>query len=79
MRKATFEVPNEVIGDFTEKLTQLELDNSIVGTNEEEEIIIEVHYEKEEARQVDELEDFLEALKDSLEEVDDDADDDNED
>ena len=79
MRKATFEVPSEVIGDFTEKLTELELDNSITGTNEEDEILIDVHYEKEEARQVDELEDFLEALKDSLEDEEDEDDDEDED
>jgi hypothetical protein len=75
MRKAIFEVPSEVIGEFTEKLTDLELENSIVGKNDEEEIEIEVLYEKNESDQVDELETFLETLKDDLE-VDDDEEDD---
>ena len=44
MRKVNFEVPSEVIGDFTEKLTELELENSIVGKTEDDEIEIEVTY-----------------------------------
>lgn len=72
MRKAIFEVPSEVMGEFTEKLTDLELENSIVGKNDEDEIEIEVLYEKNESKQVDELETFLEELKDSVEEENDD-------
>lgn len=68
MRKATFEVPSEVIGDFTEKMTELELDNSIVGRTADDEIEVEVIYEKNESDQVDELEAYLEELKDGLDE-----------
>ena len=78
MRKVSFEVPQEVIGDFTEKLTELELENSIVGKTENDEIEVEVYYEKTESKQVDELEEFLEKLIENLddEEEDDEDDDD---
>jgi predicted CopG family antitoxin len=78
MRKAIFEVPSEVIGEFTEKLTDLELENSIVGKNDEEEIEIEVLYEKDESKQVDELEAFLEELKEDFENSDEDDEEDDE-
>jgi hypothetical protein len=78
MRKAIFEVPSEVIGEFTEKLTALELENSIVGKNDEEEIEIEVLYEKDESKQVDELEAFLEELKEDFENSDEDDEEDDE-
>lgn len=70
MRKAMFEVPSEVIGEFTEKLTDLELENSIVGKNDDDEIEVEVLYEKSESKEVDELESFLEKLKDGIEDDD---------
>lgn len=59
MRHATFEVPSEVIGDFTEKLTELELSNSIIGKTEEDEIRIQIDYEKGESDKIDELESHL--------------------
>ena len=70
MRKAEFEVPAEVFGDFAEKLTELDLDNRVLGRNEDDEIEIEVSYSKEEAGLVDKLEDFLEELIENLEEED---------
>ena len=70
-----FEVPSEVVGEFTEKLTDLELENSIVGKNDNDEIEIEVLYEKNESKQVDELEAFLEELKENLEDDDEEEDD----
>ncbi len=71
MRKILFEVPVEVIGEFTKKMTELELENSIVGHNEDDEIEVEVLYEKSEAEEVDELEEFLSGLIESLEEEED--------
>jgi hypothetical protein len=79
MRKVSFEVPSEVIGDFTEKLTELELENSIVGKTQDDEIEVEVYYEKSESKLVDELEEYLDELKGGLGEVDDDDDDDDDD
>lgn len=68
MRKAKFEVPTEVIGEFTEKMVELELENSIIGKTEDDEIEVEVLYEKNEAQAVDELEEFLEELIEGIEE-----------
>jgi len=68
MRHATFEVPSEVIGDFTERLTEMDLVNTITGKTEDGEIIVQVSYEKEDAEQIDELEEHLENLIDELEE-----------
>ena len=70
MRKISFEVPSEVMGDFTEKLTDLELENSIVGKTENDEIEVEVYYDKSESKQVDELEEYLDELKEGLEDED---------
>ena len=72
MRKISFEVPFEVMGDFTEKLTDLELENSIVGKTEDDEIEVEVYYDKSESKQVDELEEYLDELKEGLEEEEED-------
>lgn len=68
MRKAIFEVPAEVIGDFVEKLTDLELNNTIIGLTDNEDLEIEVLYEKDESDEVDHLEHYLEKLVDSIEE-----------
>ena len=68
MRKIEFEVPTEVFGDFTEKLEETGLKNCVLGRNEDDEIEIEVYYEKEEASEIDQLEEYLEELKDTLSE-----------
>ena len=66
MRKIEFEVPTEVIGDFTERLAETSLDNRILGKNGEDEIRLEVFYEKSDAGLIDELEEHLEDLKRGL-------------
>lgn len=65
-RKITLEVPSELIGEFTEKLTELELENSIKGKNDDDEILVEIEYEKDETSAIDELEEFLEEQKEAL-------------
>ena len=67
-RTITLEVPPQLIGDFTDKLTELEFENSILGKNDDDEILIEIFYEKEETPAIDELEAFLEEQKALLEE-----------
>jgi hypothetical protein len=67
MRKAEFEVPAEVFGDFTEKLSESGLDNRVLGRTEDDEIEVEVYYEKSDVRVIDELEEYLEELKENLE------------
>jgi capsular polysaccharide biosynthesis protein len=72
MRKVIFEVPQEVMTEFAEEMTNRNLDNTVTGTNEDGEIIIEVEFEKDESELVDELEEIHENL---LEQISDDNDD----
>lgn len=62
MRKAIFEVPAEHIGDFTDRLVETGLENSITGRTEDDEIEIEVLYDKGQEDSVDELDEFLSEL-----------------
>ena len=66
IRTVTMEVPPQLIGDFTEKLIELELENSITGKNDDEEILVEISYLKEETTEIEELEEFLEEQKSEL-------------
>lgn len=66
MRKVEFEVPAEGFGDFSEKLSETGLDNKVLGRNEDGEIEIEVYYDKSDARVIDELEEYLDNLKEEL-------------
>lgn len=75
MRKIEMEVPAELFGDFTEKLEKTGLNNRVLGKNEDEEIEIEIFYEKEEAGIVDELENYLDELKEQFYENDEDDED----
>lgn len=68
MRHLTLEVPSEVIGAFTERLIDMGFENSIVGKNDDDEIEIEIVYEKDQALQIDELEEYLEELIEGLDE-----------
>ena len=72
MRKAEFNVHPQVIVEFTDELTERDLINSLIGTTEDGEVIIEIEYEKNESKLVDEMEEILERLS---EEIDDNEDD----
>jgi hypothetical protein len=52
-------------------MAERELDNKVVGTSEDDEILVEVTYEKEETKSVDELEAILDNLREQIEEEDD--------
>ena len=67
MRKAEFTVPQEVAVEFCEELVNHSLTNEVTGTTEDNELVIEVSYEKDESREVDELESHLAELCDGLE------------
>ena len=71
MRKAEFAVPSEVMAEFANEMAERELDNKVVGTSENDEILVEVIYEKEETKSVDELEAILDNLREQIEEEDD--------
>lgn len=66
MRKIEFEVPAEIFADFTEKLAETGLDNRVLGKNEDDEIEIEVYYEKGDSSLIDDLEEHLEELLEDL-------------
>ncbi|MHB8258704.1 MAG: hypothetical protein ACYDCN_00340 [Bacteroidia bacterium] len=68
MRKVEFNVHPEIIVEFVEELTTRELSNSLIGTTEDGEIIIEVEYLKTESAEVDELDDIFEKLSAQIEE-----------
>ena len=72
MRKAEFNVHPRVIVEFTDELTERDLINSLTGTTEDGEVIVEIGYEKNESKLVDEMEEILERL---FEEIDDNEDD----
>ncbi len=68
MRKAEFAVPSEVMAEFAEKLANQNLDNEIVGTNDDFEVLVEVEYEKDQSKEIDELEEYLNELREQIEE-----------
>ncbi len=68
MRKAEFNVPQEVIVEFSDAMLKQHLSNEITGTTENGEVIVEVHFDKEESDEVDALETTLDELIEGLEE-----------
>ncbi len=68
MRKAEFAVPSEVMAEFAEKLANQNLSNEIVGTNDDFEVLVEVEYERDQAEEIDELEEYLGELREQIEE-----------
>ncbi|MFN3343105.1 MAG: hypothetical protein ACK40M_10435 [Flavobacteriales bacterium] len=73
-RKAEFFVPTEVAGEFAQELVQKNLSNTITGTTEDDELVIEVEYERDGTKEVDELENILEKLIEQIEEEEEDED-----
>lgn len=67
MRKAEFTVPQEVAVEFCEELVNHSLTNEVTGTTEDNELIIEVSYDKDETKEVDALESHLTTLCEELE------------
>lgn len=71
MKKINFEVPTEGMPEFVEDLSSRNLSNSVVGTNEDGDIIIEVFYDKEDEDEINQLENLLEKIIDELDFEDD--------
>jgi hypothetical protein len=59
MKTRTFEVPADSITEFAEIIGNNDLDNTIQGINDDEEIIVDVHYEADERQAVFELMELL--------------------
>lgn len=72
MRIAEFYVPEQAMRDFACELGESELENTIDGVTQDDEIIVKVYYEPDETKAVDELENYLERLVRALEEDEDD-------
>jgi hypothetical protein len=62
--KTEFTVPEDLIMEFAEILSENELTNEIIGTTEDDELIIEVHFEKAEFNTVQKLADLIESNDD---------------
>ena len=77
MRKCEFNVPQEGMTEFAEEMASRELNNTVTGTTEDGEIIIEVEYEKDESDEVDELEEILDKIISELDEDEDNDEDEN--
>jgi len=45
MKTRTFKVPAELMVDFAGIIEENGLDNTIQGTNEDDDIVVEIHYE----------------------------------
>jgi len=59
MKTRTFEVPADSMTEFAEIIGNNDLDNTIQGINDDEEIIVDVHYEADERQAVFELMELL--------------------
>ena len=79
MRKAEFAVPSEVMAEFAEKLATQDLDNKIVGTNDDYEVLVEVEYERDQSEEIDELEEYLNSLREQIEDEEEEEEDEDED
>lgn len=68
MRTIEFTVPTEVILEFAEAMIKRNLTNSLTGTTDDGELLIEVEFDKAESDEVDELEEILEKLSSQIDE-----------
>lgn len=60
MRTIQFEVPKEMIALFFDQADESELETELVEVNEEEELVVDVHYETTEKEEVMSLVELLE-------------------
>lgn len=70
MRKAEFVVPEGNILDFAQEMTDKGLSNEISGVTEDGELIVEVTYDRDENKLIDELEERLNELRGESEDDD---------
>ena len=70
MRKVEFTVPADVILEFAEEMTSKGLSNEIIDITDEDELIIEISYGRDESEAIDELEEHLDKLVEESEDND---------
>ena len=63
--KKEYNVPLNSVIEFAEIIAENELDNEILGTTDDEELIIEVHFDKTQFNAVEELEELVESEQDT--------------
>ena len=68
--KTTFTVPEEGMVPFVDVLLESSFSNEIIGTTEENEILIEVHYTKAQHKEIEELMDIVEPEEEETGEFD---------
>ena len=59
--KTEFNVPADSIIEFAEILTENELENEIIGTTDDNELVVAVHFEKSQFDIVEQLEELVES------------------
>lgn len=74
MKSKVFEVPSELLVEFSALLAETELVNEIQGSTEDDEVIIEVNYSAKQKAAIQELIEWLEDALDELEDEDDEDD-----
>ena len=70
--KSEFNVPSDLMFEFAGIIAENDLENEILGTTDEEQIIVAVHYEKSEFDAVQELEELVESANEEEEESEED-------
>lgn len=68
MKTKEFSVPKEAIIEFAEKIAEHNLDNEILGTNDDSHVAVEIRYNKNEQMGVFELFEIVENYEDEQEE-----------
>lgn len=68
MRIARMSIPEDVFPEFARELVETDLTHAIIEVTPEDEIILDIHYQSEETREVDQLEEFLASLIEAGEE-----------
>lgn len=79
MRRRTFEVPQDVIGDVAQLLDDHELTNEIDGVTDDGDIIVSLDYESDEKKAVEEIHELIDKYNDNREDDDDEEDEEDED
>ncbi|MGQ0826967.1 MAG: hypothetical protein ACT4ON_01100 [Bacteroidota bacterium] len=65
--KTQFDVPADSIVEFAEILSENELTNEIIGVTDDDELIIEVQFDKSQFKAVEELEELVESNEETEE------------
>lgn len=68
MKTAKFKVPTEVIADFSEEVESRHLEAKLGSKTQDDEVIVSIEYDREDAELIEELKTVLEDLRSYIEE-----------